>query len=105
VIHANVLYSGVAWRDHLKSKKHRMNSYVDQPITSTEEYIKCGVCNSFMHRSSFDGTDRCNLCKIDRNSEKKHCIICDCMLCHQAGLNIVRLRSIWLNMATAMYNW
>jgi hypothetical protein len=58
---------------HLKSKKNRMNSYVEQPITSTKEYIKCGVCNSFMHRSSFIGTDRCNLCKIDRNSPKKHC--------------------------------
>jgi hypothetical protein len=67
-----------SWRDHLKSKKHRMNSYVDQPINSTEEYIKCGVCNSFAHRSSFDGTDRCNLCKIHRNSSKKHCNICDC---------------------------
>lgn len=55
-----------------------MNSYVGQPINSTEEYIKCGVCNSFAHRSSFDETDRCNLCKIDRNSPKKHCNICNC---------------------------
>jgi hypothetical protein len=25
-----------SWRDHLKSQKHRMNSHVDQPITSTD---------------------------------------------------------------------
>jgi hypothetical protein len=62
----------------LKSKKHRVNSYVEQPIDDTEQYVKCGVCNLFAHRSSFEGTDRCNLCTIDSNSSKKHCDICNC---------------------------
>jgi uncharacterized protein YbdZ (MbtH family) len=82
-----------------------MNSHVDQPINSTNQYIKRGVCDLFMHRSSFNGTNRCNLCKIDRNSEKRHCIICESYVVPSGWSQHCKTKKHRLNMATAKYNW
>jgi hypothetical protein len=89
---------------HRKSKKHRMNSHVDQPINSTDQYIKCGVCDLFMHRSSFNGTDRFNLCKIGSSSEKKHCIICESYVVPSGWSSHCKTKKHRLNIARASHN-
>jgi hypothetical protein len=82
-----------------------MNSHVDQPINSTSQYIKCGVCELFAHRSLFDRTDRCSLCKIDHNSEKKHCIICESHVVPSGRSQHLKTKKHRLNIARASHNW